>query len=172
MGVDAHMFYKLLTGTKRRMGMMAYYAKAWNLWFTYPMTRFSAEYVESGSDQSKNAEVTELMCVRIPNFGGVVQELAPGASLDRNDMRTVFCRTGARLAYLAYVTRGMLRRRWKIPGIELVHCSKVVCTYGRNSGLEKDGSKIYVEADGELIGTLPAEMTVVPGALTILAPMR
>jgi diacylglycerol kinase family enzyme len=29
-----------------------------------------------------------------------------------------------------------------------------------------------VEADGELIGTLPAEITMVPDALTILVPTR
>ncbi|HLV88722.1 MAG TPA: YegS/Rv2252/BmrU family lipid kinase [Candidatus Sulfotelmatobacter sp.] len=172
MGVDAHLFYKLLTATKRRMGMVAYYAKAWNLWFSYPMTRFSAEYLETDSDEPGRAEVTELMCVRIQNFGGVVKELAPGASLDRNDMRAVVCRTSARLAYLAYVTRGLLRRRWQIPGIELVHCTKVACGYLEGSS-RRDGTKrIYVEADGELVGTLPAEMTVVPDALTILAPKR
>ena len=32
--------------------------------------------------------------------------------------------------------------------------------------------KIYVEADGELVGTLPAKITVVPDALTLLAPAR
>jgi diacylglycerol kinase family enzyme len=29
---------------------------------------------------------------------------------------------------------------------------------------------IYVEADGEILGRLPAEITVVPDALTLLAP--
>ena len=167
MGVDAHLFYKLMAATKKRMGMMAYYAKAWTMWFTYPMTRFSAEYTETGSETPKRAEVTELMSVRIRNFGGVLQELAPGASLYRDDMRVVFCRTDSRLSYLAYVTRGLLRARWSIPGIELAHCSKVLC----KADSSKHGArKIYVETDGELIGTLPAEMTVVPNALTILAP--
>ena len=73
--------------------MAAYYAKAWNLWFTYPMPRFAAEYFETGSERTRRAEVTELLSVRIRNFGGVVQELAPGASLDRDDMRLVLCRT-------------------------------------------------------------------------------
>ena len=168
-GADAHLFYKLLTGTKRRMGMAAYYAKAWHLWLTYPMTRFVAEYVEAGSEQSRHAEVTELMSVRIRDFGGVLRELAPGASLERNDMRTVFCRTAAKLAYLAYVTRGLLGRNWKIPGIELAHCTRVSCEYSPKPDALK-ARKIYAEADGELIGTLPVEMTVVPDALTILAP--
>lgn len=167
-GVDAHLFYKLHTGAKQRMGMAAYYAKAWHMWFTYPMTRFIAEYAENGTP--RQAEVTELMSVRIRNFGGVVQELAPGASLDRDDMRLVFSRTASRLAYLAYVTRGLLRLRFAVPGIELVHCTRVVCRYRPSSAAQED--RIYVEADGELLGTLPADITIVPEALTLLAPAR
>ena len=167
-GVDAHLFYKLHTGTKQRMGMGAYYAKAWQMWFNYPMTRFAAEYTETGVDVPRRVEVTELMAVRISNFGGVVQELAPGASLDRNDNRLVFSRTASRLAYLAYVTRGMLRLRVAIPGIDLVHSAEVSCLYLPDQSPTQ--RKIYVEADGELLGTLPAKITTVPDALTLLAP--
>lgn len=163
-GVDAHLFYKLHTGTKQRMGMAAYYAKAWHLWFSYPMTRFSAEYHQPGIDAPGHADVTELMAIRIRNFGGVLQELAPGASLDREDMRLVFCRTASRLAYLAYVTRGLLRLPWTIPGIDLAHSTRVCCAYHPS----QDQRKIYVEADGELLGTLPAEITIVPNALSLL----
>ena len=165
-GVDAHLFYKLHSGTKRRMGMAAYYAKAWSLWFNYPMTRFVADYSEVGEADARQAEVTELIAVRIRNFGGVVQELAPGASLERDDVRIVMCRTASRLAYLAYVTRGMLGLRFKVPGIDLAFTTRVACNY-KPAG---EARRIYVEADGELIGTLPAEITVVPDALTLLVP--
>ncbi len=175
-GVDAHLFYKLHSGTKQRMGMAAYYAKAWNLWFTYPMPRFVAEYVETGSTTLRRAEVTELLAVRIRNFGGIVQELAPGASLDRDDNRLVLCSTASRLAYLAYVTRGLLRVRWKIPGIDLEHSMRVSCQYRSPSAAPPatphEQRKIYIEADGELLGTLPAEITVVPDALTLRVPPR
>jgi diacylglycerol kinase (ATP) len=170
-GVDAHLFYKLHSGTKKRMGMSAYYAKAWNLWFSYPMTRFVAEHTPTGSDTSQKADVTELMAVRIRNFGGILQELAPGASLDRDDLRLVFCRTASRAAYLAYVTRGLLHLPWTIPGIYLSHSTRVSCRYPATSATPQQ-RKIYVEADGELLGTLPVEITVVPDALTILAPPR
>jgi diacylglycerol kinase (ATP) len=169
-GVDAHLFYKLHSGTKQRMGMSAYYAKAWNLWFTYPMTRFTAEYTESGFSTPKCVDVTELMTVRIRDFGGVVRELAPGASLDRDDMRLVVCRTASRVAYLAYVARGLLRTQWKIPGIELIHSTRVCCRYKTPLSAAEHSRKIYIEADGELLGTLPVEITVVPNALTLLAP--
>jgi diacylglycerol kinase family enzyme len=171
-GVDAHLFYKLQSGAKQRMGMTAYYAKAWNLWFTYPMTRFVIDYLENGSNAPEQAEVTELLAVRIRNFGGVVQELAPGASLDRDDMRLVFARTASRLAYLGYVIRCLLRRKWSIPGIDLVSSTKVSCRYKASSSASENHRRIYVEADGDLLGTLPAEITIVPDALTLLAPSR
>jgi diacylglycerol kinase (ATP) len=171
-GVDAHLFYKLFTGAKQRMGMAAYYAKAWHMWFTYPMTRFRASYCEidaqESSAASKSAALTELLAVRIRNFGGVLREFAPGASLERDDMRLIVCHTDRRLSYLAYVARGMLGRNWRVPGIELVHTRKVLCEYQTASGETKP--RIYVEADGELLGTLPAEITIVPNALTLLMP--
>jgi diacylglycerol kinase (ATP) len=166
-GVDAHMCYKLLTSAKQRLGMGAYYAKAWEMWFTYPMTRFLVEYITPDAGPPKRAAVTELMAVRIRDFGGVVRELAPGASLDRNDIRLVLCHTDRRLAYLAYVTGALLRQKWTIPGIELAYSTRAVCDYA-----EPPARKIYVEADGELIGSLPAEISIVPDALTLLAPRR
>lgn len=168
-GVDAHLFYKLLTADKRRLGMAAYYAKAWNLWFTYAMTRFTAEYTANGASGQQRAELTELIAARIRNFGGVVQELAPGASLDRQDMRLVLCRTASRAAYLAYVTRGLLRQRWGVRGIDLAHATQVVC-YPSESTTVQEMKRIYVEADGELLGTIPAEIKIVPDALTLLVP--
>ncbi|MFZ0815470.1 MAG: diacylglycerol kinase family protein [Candidatus Sulfotelmatobacter sp.] len=174
-GVDAHLFYKLHAGSKQRMGMAAYYMKAWQLWVTYPMTRFGVEFSESGSEQRHQTDVTELMAVRIRNFGGVLQELAPGASLERDDLRLVLCRTASRMAYLLYVTRGMLRRRWQVPGIKLAYSGRVSCQYLSATELSdgaKRQQKVYVEADGELVGTLPAEITMAPDALTLLAPAR
>ena len=167
-GVDAHLFYKLHTAEKQRMGMAAYYAKAWQMWFTYAMTRFRVEYSDSVSNEARSASVTELLAVRIRNFGGVIQELAPGASLDRKDIRLVLSHTASRLAYLAYVTRSMLRQQWAIPGVELAYASQASCGY-LDTGPPR---KIYVEADGELIGSLPAEISLVPDALTVLSPVK
>jgi diacylglycerol kinase family enzyme len=116
------------------------------------------------------------MAVRIRNFGGVLQELAPGASLERNDLRLVLCRTASRLAYLFYVTRGLLRRNWKVPGIDLAYSGGVSCEYlPASASIDRTTQgqrKVYVEADGELVGTLPAEITMVPDALTLLTPAR
>jgi diacylglycerol kinase (ATP) len=171
MGVDAHLFHKLNPEAKHRLGMAAYYVKAWHLWFTYPMTRFQVEYLETASERSQRADLTELLAVRIRHFGGVLQSLAPGASLDRNDVRLILCRTASRVAYLSYVTRGLLHRNWRVRGIDLAHVSKAICQYTPTTK-NSSQTKIYVEADGELLGTLPAEITVVPDALTVLSPSK
>ncbi len=161
-GVDAHLFYKLNARVKGHLGMAAYYAKATRLWLTHPMEKFAVEV-----EESTLAEVSQLLAVRIRNFGGVLRELAPGASLDRDDVRLVLFRTRNRLAYLHYIVRGLVGARWKVRGIDLAHSLKIHCR-----PLARDGktSRIFVEADGELLGTLPASISVVPDALTLLVP--
>lgn len=161
-GVDAHLFYKLNPMAKRHLGMAAYYAKATHLWLTHKMEKF---VIEMEGEPSRSAEVSQLLAVRIRHFGGVLRELAPGASLDRDDLRLVLFHTHRRAAYLGYVLRGLLGAKWQIQGIELVHASRVSC----RSRVES--SRIFVEADGELLGTLPAEISVVTDALTILVPV-
>ena len=107
-----------------------------------------------------------MIAVRINQFGGVLRELAPGASLARNDMRLVLCRTGNRALYLAYVFRGILGLSHGVPGIALEYADHVKC---RSVAGEKP-ENIYVEADSELLGRLPITLSIVPDALTVLRP--
>ncbi len=165
-GVDAHLFYKLNRLIKDRMGMLAYYTKATHLWMTHRMRYFEAEFSMNGGGSQREARLSEMLAVRINHFGGVLRELAPGASLARNDMRLVLCRTGNRALYLAYVFRGMLGLSNGVPGIELAHADEITC---RHASGEKD-EDIYVEADGELLGRLPITLSMVPEALTVLVP--
>jgi diacylglycerol kinase (ATP) len=170
-GVDAHLFYKLNPAVKAQLGMAAYYAKAWHLWLTHRMTRFEVQYAAPGAAETERASVTELLAVRIRNFGGVLRELAPGASLQCNDLRLVLCHSQKRAPYLLYVLRGLLGQRWNVPGVELVDSKQVTCHYSALApGRDAAQAKVYVEADGELLGTLPAEITIVPDAITLLSP--
>jgi diacylglycerol kinase family enzyme len=67
---------------------------------------------------------------------------------------------------LRYIVRGLVGAQWEIEGIDLIHAASVVCRPLPRA----ENSPFYVEADGELLGTLPAEVRVVPDALTILIP--
>lgn len=162
-GVDAHLFYNLNRELKQRTGMAAYYFKAWQLWATHRMRKFEVEYV-NGSGQKQRALLTELLVVRIRFFGNILRELVPGASLECRELRAVMCRTASRNAYLQYVAGALLGQRWNIAGIDLVSCSEIVCQLPESNAADR----VYVEADGELLGHLPARMTMVPDALSVV----
>src|SRR5208337_1409026 len=121
----AHLFYNLDPLAKRRFGMVAYVAKATRLWLTHKMENFAVEVGEKG--RKPRTEVSQLLAVRIRDFGGVLRELAPGASLDRDDLRLVLFHTHSRIAYLRYVVRGMLKANWQVRGIELVDSREATC---------------------------------------------
>lgn len=162
-GVDAHLFYKLNRDLKKQAGMAAYYLKAWNLWATHRMRKFDVEY-SYGTGTKTRATLTELLAVRIRFFGNILRELVPGASLDHPHVRAVMCRTDRRSAYLRYVAGALLGRHRAIDGIDLVSASEITCH------LPEDGDSVYVEADGELLGRLPARMTMEPDALSLVVP--
>jgi len=173
-GVDAHLFYKLNRNLKKQGGMAAYYLKAWNLWATHRMRRFEVEYA-NGTGFKTQAALTELLAVRIRFFGNILRELVPGAHLDHPELRAVMCRTDSRTAYLRYVAGALLGRHWKVDGIDLVTCSEVTCKLPEPTKVETDGKsknkdRVYVEADGELLGRLPARMSMQPDALSLVVP--
>jgi YegS/Rv2252/BmrU family lipid kinase len=162
-GADAHLFYDLNPGIKSILGVSAYYAKAFRLWLTRKMECFT---VRTGD--AEPTQVSQLLAVRITNFGGILRELAPGAGLHRNDLRLVLFHTTRRLDYLRYIVRGLLGMSWSGDSIELAHAASVACLYTNPpAGKER---RIFVEADGELLGTLPVKISIVPDALTLLTP--
>jgi YegS/Rv2252/BmrU family lipid kinase len=161
-GADAQLFYGLNPLLKSSLGVSAYYAKAFRLWLTRRMEFFTAR-----AGEAEPIQVSQLLAVRIANFGGLLRELAPGAGLHRNDLRLVLFHTHRRWDYLRYVVCGMLGTSWSGDGIELASAPSVSCFYPAPAG--KQG-RIFVEADGELLGTLPAKIWIVPDALTLLTP--
>jgi len=166
-GVDAHLFYKLNPLLKLRLGMGAYYAQATRLWLTHKMDYFTVELSEKDRRQTHKTEVSQLLAVRIRDFGGPLHELAPGASLDRDNLRLVLFRTSSRLAYLRYIMQRFFRMNRNVKGIELVDSSEAIC---RPLANHRESTRILVQADGELLGTLPAEISMVPDAVTLLVP--
>ncbi len=165
-GPDAHLFYRLNRDLKQRFGYPAYVVDALRMWAfgTYPL--FEAEFCTPGSAVPCRAEVSQVLAVRISNFGGVLRCLAPGAALRSSSLRLVLFKTRSRMRYLRYVTSIMLGRIPKVRDVELVDATSVVCR-PLNAG-----STIYVEADGELLGRIPARIGIVPDAVSLLAPSR
>jgi diacylglycerol kinase family enzyme len=166
-GADAHLFYRLDTAWKRRHGMKAYYAQALQLWLTHDLPRFKVEYLDARGDRCE-VIASQVLAVRISDFGGVLRNLAPGAALSRPDLRVVLFKTGSRFPYLLYVTRTLFDGHWTVPGVELVDTSHLVCRPASDGG----DARIYAETDGELLSRLPVEISIARDALTLVVPQE
>ena len=164
-GADAHLAYKLSTEFKRRHGMAAYYAKATQLWMTHSFPAFEAEFHDKTTGRNRTEIVTELLAIRITDFGGILRRMAPRAALDRDDLELVLFKTRSRLSYLRYVTANIVGRRARVPDIEFVASDSVQCR-----PLPETVETVHAEADGEDLGVLPSRISIVPEAFNLLVP--
>lgn len=171
-GVDADLFYRLHSSIKQRMGMGAYYAEALRLWLTHDLGRFEAEFKDERTGEMRRELVSQALAVRITHFGGVLRRFAPEAALRRNDVQLVLFKTSSRLPYLMYILRSLAGGRWRVPGVQLAHTTRLICRPLAGGNGSRTLSRVYVEADGEVLGRLPVELTVVPSALTLLVPQH
>jgi diacylglycerol kinase (ATP) len=168
-GADAALFYQLNASFKRRWGMIAYCAAALKLWMMHSFEPFRVEWFDSSRDQKRSEVVTQLLVVRIANFGGVLRKLAPGADLLRNDFRLVLFKTRSRMRYLRFVTGRLIEQNWTDPEIEMVSTSQLWCMPHREERQQRH-AVIQAEADGEWLGRLPVQLSLVPHALNLLVP--
>jgi diacylglycerol kinase family enzyme len=123
--------------------------------------------MESGSHAPRVEEVSQLLAVRISNFGGVLNNLAPGAALGNSHLRVIAFKTRSRLRYMRFLLAVLFGRHTFSNTVELVKAVSVEC-----SDLEGSTARLLVEADGELLGTLPVRIEVVQQALTLLIPQK
>lgn len=164
-GTDAFFFSRLDPRLKQRFGYAHYLIEVLRLWATHTFPLFAASFLETGSATRRMAEVSELMAVRIGNFGGLVGNLVPGAGIHNDNLKVIAFKTRSRLRYLRFMAAVWLRRHTYSSTFELVECVTVECR-----DLEHSLEPSFVEADGELLGTLPVRIDVVPQALTLLIP--
>ena len=164
-GADALLMSRLDARLKRRLGYIVYLIEAFRIWATDPFPLFQAAMTANGNGTAHVAEVSQLLAVRVRSFGGVLRELAPGATLYNGNLNLLAFATRSRLRYLRFLLAVVAGRHTFANNIELFEASSVEC-HARNGS----ASKIFVEADGEVLGSLPVKLEVVPEALMLLIP--
>ena len=164
-GADALLMSRMDAGLKRRLGYILYLLEAFRIWATDPFPMFQAAFTKNGHDSARVAEVSQLLAVRVRSFGGVLGELAPGATLHSGKLDLLAFKTRNRLRYLSFLLAVLAGRHTFLRDIELWNATTVEC-------LPRNGSsrRIFVEADGEVLGSLPVRLEMVPDALTLLIP--
>jgi len=170
-GIDAALFYKLNAQFKQRWGMAAYVGESIHQWLVQKFYPFRVEWFDPEGREKRSEVVTQLLAVRIANFGGVLKELAPGADLMRDDFRLVLFKTSSRVRYLRFALGRMTGHDWPDPAIELIFAKQVSCLPHRTDS-DRRYPIIYSEADGELLGRMPVQISIKSNAFNLLMPSK
>jgi diacylglycerol kinase (ATP) len=166
-GADAHLMSRLDAKLKRRFGYALYAVEGLRVLALHSFPLFQAALVEREGCEPRVEAVSQLLAVRIHDFGGMLHNLAPGAALRNGKLRLVAFKTRNRFDYMRFLAAVLCKRQTFSHRIELLDAVTVECEAG-------DGSegRVFAEADGELLGCLPVRMEIVPDALTLLIPNR
>jgi len=164
-GADALCIARLDARLKRRFGYALYMVEMLRVWATHSFPLFETAFVSQAGSAKRVEKVSQLLAVRIRDFGGMLHHLAPGASLRKRTLRLLAFKTRSRLQYLRFVMAALFGRQTFFHQIELLDADSVECR-------ACDGSqpRVYVEADGELLGGLPVRIEIAPQSLTLLIP--
>jgi diacylglycerol kinase (ATP) len=164
-GADGLFFSRLDSGLKQRFGYLAYAIESFRMAFTHTFPLFRAAFTETAGGAMRAETVSQLLAVRVSNFGGLVNQLVPGASLANRNLHALAFKTRSRWRYLQFMLQVIAARHRYGDAIELIDCSAIEC-----SALPDASEQLFVEADGEFLGSLPVRIEVVPQSLTLLMP--
>jgi YegS/Rv2252/BmrU family lipid kinase len=162
-GADALLMASMDAGLKRRFGYLLYIVEATRIWATNPFPLFRASFTTEA--ETRVSEVSQLLAVRVRSFGGALGTLAPGATLRNGTLNLISFKTRSRYRYLRFLLAVIAGRHTFSDDVELVESTTVDCRT-----LNGSKKKIFVEADGEVLGALPARMEVSHEKLTLLIP--
>jgi len=153
-GVDAHIVYRVDSALKARTGKLAYWLAGFRLLGRQlPFLR-----VDIGG-QTHVCSFALLSKVR--NYGGDF-EIARSVSLFDDCFEAVLFEGRNSLGYVKYVVGMALNRLSGMKGVTVLRTDSIK--------VSSPDDRVYVQIDGELAGHLPAEIRIVPNALTLLVP--
>jgi diacylglycerol kinase family enzyme len=154
-GLDAHIVYRVSAPLKAATGKFAYWVAGWSL-----LGRRLAEFPVEVNGQSRICSFA--LASKVRNYGGDF-EIAREVSLFDDRFEVVLFEGRSTVPYVKYFAGLMLNRVDGMRGVTVVRaqCLRLLAPHDR---------KVYIQIDGELAGHLPAELRIVPDALTLMVP--
>jgi len=156
-GLDAHIVYHVNAALKARVGKLAYWVAGWSM-----VGRRLPQLTVRAAGQEFDCSFA--LASRVRNYGGDF-EIARSVTLFEDTFEAVLFRGRTSLPYVKYFLGMALNRLERMKGVTVL----------RTASLKISGSSdrnVYVQVDGEFAGHLPAEIRIVPDALTLLAPVE
>ncbi len=156
-GFDAQIIYHLNAGAKEKLGKLSYLLGG--------LSRMGADLTEFEVDIGGCARrCTFALISKVRNYGGDF-EIAAEVNLRDDRFEVVLFEGRNSWRYLRYLLGVATKHLAGTPGVTFNRSDRVSLR-----SLEPEG--VYIQADGELIGRLPATITIVPDALTLLIPQN
>ncbi len=154
-GLDAHIVYNVNAAIKARVGKLAYWVAGWSL-----LGRRLGQFtVEVGG---KRSECSFALISKVRNYGGDF-EIARSVNIMDDEFELVLLEGRNTLRYVKYFAGMALNNLAGMTGATVVRADRVTVSCPTDA-------RIYVQIDGEFAGSLPAEIRIVPDALTLLIP--
>jgi diacylglycerol kinase (ATP) len=154
-GLDAHVVYKVHAGLKAKTGKFAYWVAGWSL-----LGRKLAEFdVETGGQKRR---CSFALLTKVRNYGGDF-EIARSVTLMDDQFEVVLFEGATSTKYVKYFAGMALNRLSGMSGVTVLRAGDIKIG-------EPTDQRAYIQIDGELAGHLPAQLKIVPDALTLLLP--
>jgi diacylglycerol kinase (ATP) len=167
-GPDGALAYSLLASHKGRMGRLAYYLHAARLFATRRFPTFEVECRQTASDAKVIHKAASVMAVRVGSLGGVFNGLTSRrASIHDPAMQLVILAPPARVSLPLWFLTGWFGAHRFNPYLRTIHASWFACRAVQDS---VHVGAVHFQADGEWMGALPFEVSLIPDALRILLP--
>jgi diacylglycerol kinase family enzyme len=154
-GLDAHVVHRVNPALKAKTGKFAYWVAGWSL-----LGKRLAEFdVEIDGDKR---QCSFALLSKVRNYGGDF-EIARNVTLLHDEFEVILFEGNTAANYVKYFAGMALNRLSGMSGVTVKRAGRVtIAAPGER--------RAYVQIDGELGGMLPAEIRIVPDALTLLAP--
>lgn len=163
-GSDAELMYRTAVESKERWGRNAYFLEMARMTVqgSYPM--FRVEW-EDANGRRTGDQVSLVMAIRAQRFPGLLRLAKLGSSLLQPSFRLLLFRTDKVRHFLNYFASLASGMNWKVPQVAVVESLWLRCT-----PLETAAANIHAQADGELLGRVPAELSIEQKTFPLLMP--
>jgi len=165
-GPDGALVYNLLTGNKSNLGRFAYYLHAARLFATRSFPAFEVEFTDVASDSTVTLEAVSVMAIRVDSLGGLFSGLVGSpARIQDTHLRLVMLGPPAWLSLPLWFITGWLHLHGLNRFLRSANVSRFSCR-------PFSSHTAHFQADGEWLGRIPFEVSLIPDALRILVPSR
>ncbi len=156
-GFDAQVIYHLSAGLKAQLGKLSY--------FLGGLRRIGGSLVEFEAVSGGVARTCSFALIsKVRNYGGDF-EIAAEVSLRDDSFELVLFEGRNSWRYVRYLAGVVTKNLARTPGVSF---ARTDCVTLRKLA----PPNVYLQADGELIGVIPATIRIVPDALTLLMPAK